>query len=245
MTAEATQKPDTSQDQKKEVLRHQVRRAILDMILRKELPPGQRIAQERIAKQLKVSRGVVRETLLALQSTYLVELVDHKGAYVGRLDPEKMEEIYVAREAIECMVVRLCCLRVNRLQVEELRQLVVREKACEAEGDLMAAARMDRRFHGLLLERSGNRILGKIMEEHLVLTKIFRTIVTNPAATSADHLAIISAIEHNDPEEAESIMRRHIRTGLDHALQQLATESDDLSLIPIDDAGLEHVEAPA
>ncbi|MCD6123191.1 MAG: GntR family transcriptional regulator [Spirochaetales bacterium] len=221
--------------EKKELLRYQVRRALVNMILRHELKPGTRIPQERIAEKLHVSRGVLRETLLSLQSTFLVELLDNRGAYVGRLDEEKMSEIYKAREAIECMVVRLCCMRVNRLQTDELRQIIIREQMFIKKGDEMAAAQMDKQFHNRLLELSGNHILQKIMDEHLVLTKIFRTRITDQDVTCKDHFAVIDAIQDNNVEQAEKIMRQHIRTGWKHIQRELVNKNGKLDLIPIEE----------
>ena len=212
------------QDNNKRVLRHQTRHAILEMITRGELKPGDKILQEKIARRLEVSRGVLREALLDLQSSYLVELIDHQGAFVCRLTEEMLREIYFTREIIECAVVRLCCMRVNRLQLQELRTMIEEEIAAVETHDRRRAFSRDQAFHNCLVKLSGNGLLVKIVEEYMVLSKIINTKTGDDRKTCQDHLDLIQALEDNDPDRAEKIMHAHIQQGLENMIEQVKSE---------------------
>jgi DNA-binding GntR family transcriptional regulator len=62
-------------------LSEQIAKYISEQIISGELVEGERIQELRIAKELDVSRGSVREALLLLERTYLIEIFH----VVGRL----------------------------------------------------------------------------------------------------------------------------------------------------------------
>lgn len=74
---------------------------IRDQILSGLLPPGTRIRQEELAKQVGTSRIPVREALRELESEGLVVLAPSVGATVSRLTVAEFTELYRIREAIE------------------------------------------------------------------------------------------------------------------------------------------------
>ncbi|MDK2124222.1 GntR family transcriptional regulator [Parachitinimonas caeni] len=59
-----------------------------------DLPAGERIQELRIASELSVSRGSVREALLILQRRHLVEILPRRGAVVSRLTTADVEALY-------------------------------------------------------------------------------------------------------------------------------------------------------
>ncbi len=60
--------------QSSEGLSEQIAKHIAEQIILGELVEGERIQEVRIATELDVSRGSVREALLLLQRTYLIEI---------------------------------------------------------------------------------------------------------------------------------------------------------------------------
>ena len=65
---------------------------LAQLVIRDQLPGGARIQELKIANELGVSRGSVREALLILERRHLIEIVPRKGAMVNEL---------CAREALE------------------------------------------------------------------------------------------------------------------------------------------------
>ena len=60
-------------------------------IIRGRLAPTERIQELKIAKDLGVSRGSVREALLILEGRHLIDIVPRRGAMVGALDADGVE----------------------------------------------------------------------------------------------------------------------------------------------------------
>lgn len=62
---------------------------------------GERLAEAAIARQLKISRGPVREALWRLTVEGLVRDEPRRGAFVVELMAEDIKEIYDLRAAVE------------------------------------------------------------------------------------------------------------------------------------------------
>src|SRR3954451_6879240 len=91
--------------------RHRVREDVRRLILSGELKPGTRLTQQQLAKRFGVAQSVIRESLLELQFTGLVESIDNLGIFVSELDTEKLLQAYEVREMLEGLAARSCCER--------------------------------------------------------------------------------------------------------------------------------------
>ena len=75
----------TIQPQTLQCLRQRVGQELRRLIISGKLRPGQRIIQQRLARQMGVSQSVVREAMLEMQCTGLVESVDNLGMFVSAI----------------------------------------------------------------------------------------------------------------------------------------------------------------
>src|SRR5713226_9598152 len=74
--------------------------ALRDAILSGELRPGERLLQEPLAEQLRVSRIPLRDALRRLEAEGLVRIGPRRGAEVASLTPADVREIYGIRIAL-------------------------------------------------------------------------------------------------------------------------------------------------
>lgn len=72
-------------------LTEQIADHLSNEIITGRLAPTERIQELRIAKDLGVSRGSVREALLILEGRHLIDIIPRRGAVVSTLDPDGME----------------------------------------------------------------------------------------------------------------------------------------------------------
>lgn len=59
-----------------------------------QLKPGERIQELKVAGELDVSRGSVREALLILERRHLIRIFPRKGAVVSALSPDLVNSLY-------------------------------------------------------------------------------------------------------------------------------------------------------
>ncbi len=75
-------------------LSEQIARHIGEQIISGELVEGERIQELRIAKELDVSRGSVREALLLLERTHLIEIFPRRGAIVSEMSAQQVRALF-------------------------------------------------------------------------------------------------------------------------------------------------------
>src|SRR5258708_16763966 len=85
----------------------QVYARILEAIIDRSLPPGQRIRQNELAEKLGVSRQPVSHALHLLHRQGLVAESGRKGLEVTQLDPVRIRQLYQVRAAIDALAARL------------------------------------------------------------------------------------------------------------------------------------------
>lgn len=89
-----------------ESLSEQIAQHLGQRIVTGDLAPGVRIQELKVAADLNVSRGSVREALLILQRRHLVEIFPRRGAVVSRLTPELVNSLYDIYIDLLCMLGR-------------------------------------------------------------------------------------------------------------------------------------------
>lgn len=75
-------------------LSEQIAKHISEQIIRGELVEGERIQELRIASELDVSRGSVREALLLLERTQLIEIYPRRGAIVSEMSALQVRALF-------------------------------------------------------------------------------------------------------------------------------------------------------
>src|SRR5918911_5449751 len=85
----------------------QVYGRILEAIIDRSLPPGQRIRQNELADRLGVSRQPVSHALHLLHRQGLVAESGKRGFEVTQLDPQRIRQLYEVRGAIDALAARL------------------------------------------------------------------------------------------------------------------------------------------
>ncbi|SDX42800.1 GntR family transcriptional regulator [Marinobacter mobilis] len=94
------------QFQAPESLSEQIAQFVGQRIISGQLAPGERIQELKVAGELDVSRGSVREALLILERRHLVEIFPRRGAVVSQLTPNLVNGLYDIYIELLCMLGR-------------------------------------------------------------------------------------------------------------------------------------------
>jgi DNA-binding GntR family transcriptional regulator len=77
-----------------ESLSEQIAQHIGDQIITGKLKSKERIQELKVATDLEVSRGSVREALLILESRHLIDILPRRGAMVAEINKSKVKALY-------------------------------------------------------------------------------------------------------------------------------------------------------
>src|SRR3954470_13864328 len=144
--------------------RHRVREDVRRLILTGELRPGTRLTQQQLAKRFGVAQSVVRESLLELQFSGLVEMVDNLGIFVSELDTNTLLQAYQVREMLEGLAARICCDTASRADIKALTDLADRIHQTGVAGQDVERGKLDREFHHKTIVLSQNKILERLTQ---------------------------------------------------------------------------------
>ena len=132
---------------------------------------GEHLVEARIAEQLKVSRGPVREAFKLLRAEGLLEEEPRRGTFVVIALAGDVRQIYGVRAAIEGRAARLLATDPAAPAVAELRELLERIEEAVAAGDLAAVFRRDLEFHDGLCRLSGNARLHEVFVRYVPMLR--------------------------------------------------------------------------
>ena len=184
---------------------------------------GDRLREEEIAKQLKVSRTPVREALGRLLAKGFVEPAGGRGLVVRSLDTAEVFELYAMREILEGAAARLAAQHASQSEIDALIDL---ENAFEARvNDPVEMARLNGAFHGTIFRSARNRYLDSALKELqdgiALLGATTFSIAERASTAAAEHRALVDAITARDVDRAENAARLHIREFLRSRLKLL------------------------
>jgi DNA-binding GntR family transcriptional regulator len=194
-------------------LREQVYGRLQEMLIARVLAPGDHLVEERLAGQLGVSRGPVREALQRLHREGWITIRPRYGAFVNQPTPEQVEEFFEARELIERSAAYLAAQRCSAADAAALLRI-----CDEAESDLARGvptqqmAEHTARFHRQVLTSAGNHLLLAFGEQLSHRGRwFFAPLVSTIAPRAwADHREVAELIAGGRAEEAAKAMHSHV-----------------------------------
>jgi DNA-binding GntR family transcriptional regulator len=204
-----TQKPGLD----RRVLRDQVREYLVDAILHGVFKAGARIVETRIAQDLEVSQGVVREALRELEWMGFIESKPFSGSSVRDLSANDLQEIYPVRAALETLAIRLATPNLSDSDLEYLRHLVDEMVEVSAAGNIGGMVERNYAFHRAIVLASKNSML--IRAWSIFQFSYWTTIATTELRDELVHLAkrhykVVEALCTRDPEIAVRSIEEHI-----------------------------------
>jgi DNA-binding GntR family transcriptional regulator len=195
-------------------LREEAVEVLRAAILGGELEPGSIHSAVSLAEQLDVSPTPVREAMLELARSGLVEVLPNRGFRVTVVDDQDLDEICELRIMLEVPAMELVIERASDSGLEQLEQPLSELEAAADRNDVPAFLLADRDFHMGLLGLAGNQRMVEIVAGLRDQTRIvgLRSLAAADAlqASSAEHRPILEAVRARDVAEAERVMGIHL-----------------------------------
>jgi len=179
-----------------------------------ELSPGEKLSELELANKLNSSRTPIREAFRQLQMEGYITVSPNKGAYVSKLPPEEIEEIYNIVSLLEGYGAELAVPKIDNSELNELKKIQKRLVFFASRNKYQDYIKENTEFHHLITRISGNKNLVKINTELRARIYKYRLIsVTIPGYLekyASDHEKIINAISKKDSALAGKYMRGHV-----------------------------------
>lgn len=212
-----------------ENLDQKVYEILKNMIIERQILPGEKISQEKLAQELGISRTPLVSALKFLEHEKLVASKPRRGYFVRLFSSQEMVSIFELREVLEGLAARRAAANITEKEIEILNGFF-RPFADSANiTDFKAYAKEDRQFHNFITEIDAKEFLKSILQTCNIITASYQYLspeglVRPPVETIKEHLAVIKAIGDRNPDAAEDLMRGHLKKTIVHLRQDIEKE---------------------
>jgi len=185
-----------------------------------ELTPGTRLPSEpELARQMGISRGILREALNSLEAKGYITRIPRGGSHITQREESEMSESFSRalisadlsellslREAIELYCFRLAAEQYNEEELDKLEKLLDRTD--------ITPEQIDRAFHYSITRMSGNNLFQQLIALYFDRAQQMRLpAVTKKrlSAAEAEHRRILEALRNQDMRGGQASLRKHFR----------------------------------
>ncbi|HEY5645856.1 MAG TPA: GntR family transcriptional regulator [Pseudomonadales bacterium] len=182
-------------------------------IIHGRLKPGTRIQELRVAGELGVSRGSVREALLILESRHLIDIVPRRGAVVSSFDSHEIADLSEVFAELQS----LCFSKLAALPNADLSDRVsaidaMGQAVADGDEEAVLAARRQFLLAGVALLRSA--YLAAVLKGLIPAgMRLQHLVAAHPAYDPRDtlryHQALLDAIAAGQQERVRELVRAY------------------------------------
>lgn len=175
---------------------------------------GERLDEVQLAERFAVSRTPVREALLRLAQSGLVEHFPRRGVFVRQPGPIELMEMFEVMAELEASCARFAASRISDQAIKELKETNERCNATVEANDPEEYYRENEQFHAIVYRESGNAFLEQeSLRLHRRLQPFRRTQLRlrgRLKQSMSEHEQIVLALEEGDGSRAAEAIRRHV-----------------------------------
>lgn len=192
-----------------------VRLALEKDIFNGVIAPGSSLDEEVLARRFDVSRTPVREAILQLIESGLVEKRPRQGAVVAMTDVSDLIRLFEIMSELEAICAKFSARRMTPPEREALKDLHHRSETAYAAGDHTTYYALSRQFHLMVIDGTHNKDLIEMtnrLGSKLVPYRRFQLNYPGQAQSNLDdHGDILRAILDQDSELAAERFRKHTK----------------------------------
>jgi DNA-binding GntR family transcriptional regulator len=195
-------------------LTQQIASHIRELIIHDLLKPGERIREQRISDELRVSRTPIREALQILATERLVDIQPNRGALVANPGVDDIRAMLKVYSTLEALGGELACEHGGKAAIAEVKKQYGLLRAAFSAADRLAYFRANQAFHLGIVAASGNLTLVE-MHGHLNL-RLYRTRylavlrVKDWRSAARQHAGILKALLDRDGARLGGLLQAHL-----------------------------------
>jgi DNA-binding GntR family transcriptional regulator len=194
--------------------REHVVEALREAIVAGELEDGERLIEDKIARELKTSRGPVREALKQLEHEGFVVSYPYRGAVVLGVSDEEVREVLVpVRLVLEKFSFPKAAEQMSDDDFAEVAKEVWQLAEAARTEDLARSVEADMRFHEIMLEHAGQPHTAQVWHSIAPRIRAYfyrygRTMALEQIAL--EHAQLLTALQSRDADTIVQALEAHI-----------------------------------
>jgi DNA-binding GntR family transcriptional regulator len=182
-------------------------------ILDGSFPADTQLSEMELARQLKVSRGPIREAMQRLIQEGLLRAERNRGVFVVELDHDDARDVYLARGAIERTAAAIVTAAAPQESFTALQEIVDR-LAASLDGEWNEIITHDLDFHQTLVEAAASPRLSRMFRTLVAETRLclmrLEPFYDGRSEVVAEHQAILDAVRSGNLRTVDRLVRLHM-----------------------------------
>ena len=186
-------------------------RKVKSLILNNFLKPGDRINQEKVAKELGISKIPLIQALTLLTKENLLEKLPRRGFFVKKYSRKELDDIFELRAILEMAGVYSLIENMSPSTENKLKKFLDDFEYYYKEKKTKEHYELDAKFHYFIVDSTENDLIVKLNETHNILLLCFtKGWVLDWDTSIKQHREIINLVLEKNITGAGLSMRRHI-----------------------------------
>ncbi len=214
-------------------IRDQIYEALQQSIVNNSYKPGEELQIDRLAEEFGVSTTPIREALIRLEGSGLVQLIPNKGARVTAFQEEDIRDTWEVRKLLEPYAAGLTAEQDVTQEIQELNEAFDMLERGSQDGDLYIQS--DIHLHELLYSHLSNELLKETLHNILQRSMRMRYFAEDVSKMHdrvvqeviIEHKRILQALTARDREKTVEAVRRHIENGERRALLAIQLRNEN------------------
>jgi DNA-binding GntR family transcriptional regulator len=182
-------------------------------ILEGHFSPDAQLSEVELSRQLRISRGPIREALQRLIQEGLLRAERNRGVFVVQLDQDDARDVYLARGAVERAAAAIVTQQRPEAALRELQGIADQMSASVGASwtDLITH---DLNFHQTLVGAADSPRLTRMFHTLIAETRLcllrLEPFYETGAEVAAEHQAILDAVSAGDSETVDRLLLLHM-----------------------------------
>jgi len=172
-----------------------------------------RLDERQLSETLGVSRTPIREAMTVLEQEGFVRSVPRRGIFVVRKTKREILDLIVVWAALEAMAARLAATAASDDEIAGLNRLFKEFEAQPISAQMHEYSEANIAFHQAVIRMGGCRLIVDMTGNLFLHMRAIRAVSVRQEnrfeISMREHMAIIDALEHRDPDLAERLVREH------------------------------------
>jgi len=195
-------------------LTDEIAKVIRERILKGEYKIGEKIKENQIATELRVSRTPIREAFKLLENEGLIDYVPNRGCFAKGFTRRDIEDIYAVRKALEVLAVEWAVERITGEEIQNLQDQSDLMEFYTSRHDGKKVLEINSDFHSIIYNAAGSRFMAQVLRSYKEYIEQTRKALYYEQEyleeIFAEHREILENIKARDTEGAKEAMAKHL-----------------------------------
>lgn len=190
----------------------QVFDALYAAVISIKLPPGTKVSEAEIAKQLGVSRQPVRDAFFRLSNQGFLEIRPQRATVISQISMRDVSDAVFTRIALEVECLRTAMAN-NQTALAQALDTHLTTQLASANVDRDGFHALDEAFHEAICIAAGHAHIWSLIRAqkgHLDRIRFLSLSAERRNVVMSEHQSIVEAVASGDTALAETLLRSHI-----------------------------------